>query len=212
MFRTSYSTVEAALVATYEIPRRERAAFRGRLGHLQRQGLFGARHMPGRGNAIDYGPDQFWRFVFACECFEFGLSRAMVLALVKSLWERRLRKIFQDAERAAETKPGANGENTDGYIILHMGGVRLMADAWLDATPNDNSCELRQLPDNVAMWMRMTPDDPAGLPPRALIVNLSMRLRAFHAALVAAHDLSEPVPPMTAEEKRRIKAVLNRKK
>jgi hypothetical protein len=211
MFRTSYSTVKAALVATYRIPRKAHAAFHGRLGHLQRQGLFGARHMPGRGNAIAYGPDQFWRLIFACECFEFGLSRATVLALVNSLWERRLCKVFRVAESAAMTEPGANGENTGGDIILHMGGVRLMTDAWSDAVPNVNSCELRKLPDSVAMWMRMTPRDPTGLPPRALVVNLSMRLRTFHEALVAAHNLSEPVPAMTAEEERRLKAVLQKK-
>jgi hypothetical protein len=34
------------------------------------------------------------------------------------------------------------------------------------------------------MWMR-THDDP--LPPRALAVNLSDRLRRFHAALAAVH-------------------------
>jgi hypothetical protein len=214
MFQTSFSTVEAALVATYKVPRKARAAFRGRLGHLQRQGLFGARHMPGKGNPISYGPDQFHRLIFACEGFEFGLSRAVVLALTKSLWERRLRKIFEDAETALmiEPEPNANGENIGGDIILHMGGVRLMTDAWSDAVPNVNSCELRKLPDHIVMWMRMTPNDSAGLPPRALVVNLSMRLRAFHAALVAAHDLSEPVPPMSAEEERRLKAVLQRKK
>jgi len=61
------------------------------------------------------------------------------------------------------------------------------------AVPNVNSCPLSKLPDHMAMWMSMRPDDPSGLPPRALVTNLSMRLRAFHAALVIAHDLREPV-------------------
>jgi hypothetical protein len=30
------------------------------------------------------------------------------------------------------------------------------------------------------MWMSMRPDDPSGLPPRVIVTNLSMRLRAFH--------------------------------
>jgi hypothetical protein len=47
----------------------------------------------------------------------------------------------------------------------------------------------------------MAPDDPAGLPPRALVVNLSMRLRAFHAALAVEHDLKEPVEPLAAPPK-----------
>jgi hypothetical protein len=189
-----YSVVERALVGAYNVPRKALGAFRGRLGHLQRHGLFGARHMPGKGKALAYGPDQFHRLVFACEAFEFGLSRAVVIALVKSRWERRLRKIFQDAERAAMIKPDPdNPEKIGGDIILYMGGVRLMTDTWSSAVPNINSCELRTLPDHMAAWMRMTPDDPAGLPPRALVTNLSMRLRAFHTALADAHDLTEPV-------------------
>jgi hypothetical protein len=187
MFETNYSVVEAALVRAYRVPRNALGAFRGRLGHLQRHGLFGARHMPGKGKAISYGPDQFHRLVFACECFEFGLSRAVVLGLIETQWERRLRKIFQDAERAVMIEPGQNGENTGSDIIMHIGGVHLMTDTWSDAVPNANSCELRRLSDHMAAWMRMTPGDPAGLPPRALVVNLSMRLRAFHAALADAN-------------------------
>ena len=52
----------------------------------------------------------------------------------------------------------------------------------------------------------MLPDDPAGLPPRALVTNLSMRLRAFHTALSHAHDLTEPVARAEAR-KEEIEAV-----
>ena len=41
------------------------------------------------------------------------------------------------------------------------------------------------------------------LPPRALVTNLSMRLRAFHTALVAAADLREPVSAERTGRKRR---------
>src|SRR5262249_26460415 len=78
-------------------------------------------------------------------------------------------------------------------VILHMGGVHLMVDGWSDAVPNVNSCPLSKLSDNMLMWMSMRPDDPSGVPPRALVTNLSMRLRAFHTALSAAHDLRAPV-------------------
>ena len=177
----TYAQVERALVATYGVPREAQGAFRGKLGHLQRQGLLGAHHQPGKGNALAYTPDLMHRLLFACEALEFGLSRATVVALVDVLWSRRIRKIFEVAEKAAQIDPGPNGDNTGGDIILHMGGVMLMSDAWSKAVPNINSCELRKLPDHMAMWMRMTPDE--GLPPRALVVNLSMRLRAFHAAM-----------------------------
>jgi hypothetical protein len=42
-----------------------------------------------------------------------------------------------------------------------------------------------KLPDRIAQWMKMV--RPRDLPPRALMVNLSVRLRAFHEALSAAY-------------------------
>jgi len=182
-FECGYGAVEAALVQTYRIPAKSVGAFRSRLGALQKQKLFGARNMPGKGVALGYGPDQFHRLVFVCELFEFGIAPSVVLSLVKSLWERRLRKIFSDAEDAVIKHEDAGPDD----VILHMGGVHLMVDGWADAVPNVNSCPLSELPDNMAMWMSVRPDDPSGLPPRALVTNLSMRLRAFHAALAASY-------------------------
>src|SRR6516162_3959544 len=100
MFECGYGAVEAALVQTYRIPAMAVGAFRSRLGALQKAGLFGAESRPGKGVALRYGPDQFWRLIFVCELFEFGIAPSVVLSLVKSLWERRLRKIFMDAEDA----------------------------------------------------------------------------------------------------------------
>src|SRR5215471_15977750 len=177
-FKAHYSVVEGGLIATYRVPEKALGAFRGRLGHLQRRGLFGARHRPGRGVALTYRPDQLHRLIFACEALEFGFSPALILDLVKTLWVRKkphrgLRDIFERAEQAAMIDPGETGENTGQDIIMHMGGVRLLTDAWSNAVPNVNFCELHFLPDHMAMWMRMVPDDPAGLPPRALVTNLS---------------------------------------
>jgi hypothetical protein len=189
-FKASYSVVDGGLIAAYRVPEKALGAFRGRLGHLQRRGLFGARHRPGRGVALTYRADQLHRLIFACEALEFGFSPALILDLVKTLWVRKkplrgLRDIFESAEQAAMIDPGEHGENTGQDIIMHMGGVRLLTDPWSNAVPNVNSCELHRLPGEMAMWMRMTPNDPFGLPPRALVTNLSMRLRAFHTALAA---------------------------
>ena len=183
-FETSHSVVEAALARAYNVPDKAIGAFRARVGLLQKRGLFGAKNMPGRGKALSYGADQFHRLVFACELVEFGVAPSVVLDLIKARWERRIAEIFQRAEKAAMRDP------SDDDIVLHMGGVQLMAYALVDTVPNVNSCPLRKLPDNIRMWMTMEPDDPAGLPPRALIVNLSMRLRAFHRALVVSDKLS----------------------
>src|SRR5215468_3870814 len=74
MFETSYSVVEQALMRTYDIPDKALGAFRGRLGNLQKQGIFGPTNMPGRGRALIYTSDMQHRLIFACELFEFGVS------------------------------------------------------------------------------------------------------------------------------------------
>src|SRR5215208_5467710 len=104
MFETTYGPIEAALVRTYGIPDKAVGAFRGRLGNLQKQGLFGPANRPGRGSALRYGPDQMHRLIFACEMFEFGVSPAKVLTLIE-LWENGLRRIFERADKAAQHDP-----------------------------------------------------------------------------------------------------------
>jgi len=183
MFECGLAATEAALVQTYRIPAKAVGAFRSRLGALQKAGLFGSKNRPGKGVALRYGPDQFHRLIFVCELFEFGIAPSVVLSLVKSLWGRRLQEIFSDAEDAVVKHEDAGPDD----VILHMGGVHLMVDGFSDAVPNVNSCLLSELPGNVAMWMSIKPDDPSRLPPRALVTNLSMRLRAFHTALGPAY-------------------------
>lgn len=159
----------------YSVPAKELGAFRGRLGHLQKQGLLGSRNRPGKGQALVYGPDQFHRFIFACECFELGFSRATVIDLVAQQWERRLRQIFKDAEDAAMREPGPND------TILVMSGIHMLS----APVPNIDTCQLGKLIGRMHTWMRMGVDDP--LPARAIIVNLSARLRTFHRALADLH-------------------------
>jgi len=180
-FDVGYAAVERALVETHRIPRKAVGAFRGRLGALQKGGLFGAKNMPGKGKALRYRPDLLHRVIFACELLEFGFSPAVILSVVKSAWDRRLRRIFQDAESAALRDPGPSD------VVIFMGGVHLMGDAFTASMPAINSCVLGKLPDHIRMLMSMTPDDQAGVPPRALVSNLTMRLRAFHNALAASY-------------------------
>ena len=192
MFVTGYGHVEAALVRAYDIPDKAVGAFRGRLGNLQKRGLLGSKNMPGRGAALRYGPDQFHRLIFACDLFEFGIGPATVLALVDALWENRIAPIFEKAERAVERNPNPTPDD----IVIHFGGVHLMTDSWSDAVPNVNSCTLAKLPDHMRVWMDMGVG--GRLPARALIVNLSSRLRVFHKALSDTH-----FPEIEVEKKRR---------
>ena len=188
MFETSsYGPIVKALVEAHHIPREALGAFRGRLGALQKQGLLGPKNRPGKGVALRYTPDSLHRMVFACEMLEFGVAPSTVLSIVRDLWEPRLRKIFEAAEAAIAPKAGDPEDAWSKDIILHMGGIHLMVDGWLDAVPNVNSCPLHKLADQMKMWMSMRPDDPSGLPPRVIVTNLSMRLRAFHDAFAKSY-------------------------
>jgi hypothetical protein len=182
MFQARYAPIEAALVRAYRVPTDAVGAFRAKLTGLQKLALLGSENMPGKGKALTYGPDQLHRLVFACELFEFGIAPSVVLTLVKDVWEQRLRRIFQEAEKAAAHDPSLED------IIFYMGGVHLMTGvAWGKTIPNVNSCSLRKLPDHMLAWMKMSPGDSSGLPPRALMTNLSMRLRAFHEAFAETY-------------------------
>ena len=191
MFETSYGHVEAALVRAYGVTDKTVGAFRGRLGNLQKQGLLGPKNMPGRGAALRYGPDQFHRLIFACELFECGIGPATVLGLVLSVWENRIAAIFKKAEHAAQKQDHAGPDD----VVMHFGGISLMTASWSDVVPNINSCTLTKLPDRIRMWMEMGIGDR--LPARALTVNLSSRLRAFHTALADLHMVE-----IAAEKKR----------
>jgi hypothetical protein len=168
-FETSWKPLAAALVATFAVRKADTGKFLAKLTNAQRLGVLGIS--PGKGTALVYTPDLMHRLFFAAEAFELGLANATVVALVDSLWTRRLRKIFDAAEGAA-MRPASDDD-----IVLYMGGIRLMA----TAVPNINSCTRQQLPDHVASWMKMgAMDDPGGMPPRMIVVNLSARLRRFH--------------------------------
>jgi hypothetical protein len=143
---------------------------------------------------LRYGPDQFHRLIFACESLEFGVGPATVLTLVEALWESRLARIFEKAEKAAAKQDDPGPDD----IVMQLGGVHLMTTSWSDAVPNVNSCTLAKLPDHMRAWMGLGVDDR--LAARALTVNLSSRLRVFHRALADTHFAE------IAAEKKRMKA------
>jgi hypothetical protein len=184
MFTTSYGTVERALWAAYSVPETARASFRARLGHAQKAGIFGLEKQPGRGKTLPYDPDMVHRLQFYCEMAEFGVTPAEVLDLIEEAWDGKIRRIFDEAERTLiHCEPGLDD------VIMHLGGVHMLADGWAHTVPNVNWCPLRELPRFVRMWMEMKPEDPypSNLPPRAMIVNLSARLRTFHHAFADSH-------------------------
>jgi hypothetical protein len=195
-----YSPVETALVRTYGVRKRDIGRFRARLTFLQKGGLLGVS--PGKGKALRYTADLIHRLIFAAEMHEFGTPPQVVLETVADLWEPRIRRIFEQAETVAM----ASSEPSDNDIMMVLGSNSLMVGAWTStakALPNVNGFPLHKLDGNLKLLMHH--DDP---PPRAVVVNLSARLRRFHAALTTAHDLTEPVagpaaPPEPAKKRSR---------
>jgi hypothetical protein len=111
---------------------------------------------------------------------------------IAALWDRRIRSIFQRAEKSGPAGPQD--------IALVMGGISLTVGGWTStakALPNVNGFPLHALAANVDLLMRY--DDP---PPRALVVNLSARLRRFHEALDKHHLHEESKPTKPARKKR----------
>jgi hypothetical protein len=182
VLEASYSRVEGALVWTYGVHKRDFGRFRARITFLQKGGVLGVS--PGKGNALSYTPDLLHRLIFSMELAEVGVTPAATLGTVADLWERKIRGIFRRAEKAAMVPSGPNDE------IMMLGGISLMVGAWTStakALPNVNGFPLHKLAANIDLLMRYS--DPA---PRALVVNLSERLRTFHAALAATAESDHP--------------------
>jgi len=183
VFEVLYNRVEAALVRTYGVRRADLPRFRARITFLQKGGLLGVR--PGKGKAISYTPDLLHRLVFAMELSEVGVTPAATLTTVADLWDKSIRRHFEKAEQTVNAAPGPQD------VILTMGGVSLMVGGWtstMEAIPNVNGFPLRRLADKMDLLLRHA--DPA---PRAVVINISQRLRDFHAALAASAESSEAV-------------------
>jgi hypothetical protein len=122
-----------------------------------------------------------------------------ILETVADLWESRVRRIFERAENAAVAPPGPND------IVMMLGGISFTVGGWTStakALPNVNGFPLHRQAGNLDLLLRYS--DPA---PRAVVVNLSERLRAFHAAFAKSY-LDEAL----AERAGKIKSTRKRKR
>jgi hypothetical protein len=178
----AYGTVERALAIAYGIAEAVRpAGFRSMVANLQKLGALGAQARVGRGVALSYTPTEFHRLILALEFCEFGIPPATAVGLVSRYWEPTLKPIIDAAARPIGIVPDlVEGDD----IILCLCGVGFRtAGLRGEAAPSVShieQCSLDQLPTAMKLWMAMTP-------PRALVVNLSARLRAFHSALVGTY-------------------------
>jgi hypothetical protein len=187
----SFASVEAALIAAYGVPPADQARFRSRLTHAQKSGVLGIN--PGKGRHLTYGPPEMHKLVLICELCELGLSPALQVEVIGELWEKRWREIFKRAEAAAMHAPGGHD------IVVIVIGASLMVEGWAGAVPNVNYCRRDELARRMDLAMR---GDDDALPPRALMTNLTARLRAFHNALAAVH-LKFEQPPIETDSVQR---------
>jgi hypothetical protein len=189
----SYGTVERAVAWSHAIPETARkAGFRSMLNNLQKLGVLGEAARVGRGTPLTYTPTELHRLVLGVELCELGLPPATAVGLVATYWDSKFKKICDDAE---SNNPAARGDqpiDPGDDTVIYLGGVALRTGSLKGSRsptiPNINSCKLRELPTHIVEWMKMDPaNNPVDLPPRALILNLSSRLRAFHRGLAAAY-------------------------
>jgi hypothetical protein len=190
------------------------------LSNLQKLGVLGEAARVGRGAPLAYTPTELHRLVVGLELCELGLPPATAVALVGTYWDSKLKKICDEAERNNPAVHGGQPIDPGDDTIIYLGGVSLrtgsLKGARSPSIPNINTCKLRELPTHIVTWMEMDPDDnPADLPPRALLLNLSARLRAFHRGLAAAHMIElqseRAAGSIKARPDRRARGTRNRK-
>jgi hypothetical protein len=180
-FTADYWQVEHALAQTFAIAASNLPKFRSRIGELQRGGLFGAKNQPGKGAKLVYGPEQFHRLVFAISMAQFGLAPTVILRLVRDYWTTHLDAMFWDATRMFGRSDENSAQDDDIVLVL---GIRIVSEGAAEAIPTINSCTLRKLPARVELTLQ--DDEPR------LVINLTERMRKFHAALRAVHLTKEP--------------------
>ena len=183
----TYGAIERALAAAYGIPDSDReTGFRGWVTNLQKLGVLGEAARVGRGAALNYTPDEWHRLLFALELSEVGVTPAVAVALIEVFWERQLKEIFRKAEKTVE-----RDEPVDEDVIIILAGVSLRSGAWTSpkgskfpGVPNVIDIRMKHLRHEAERWMRREYDVPGTPPARALMMNLSLRLRLFHQALI----------------------------
>jgi hypothetical protein len=181
----SYGVVEAALGGLYGINSddQRRSDFRARINLFQRANVLGVR--VGKGQRLSYSVPQIERWFCCLELAELGISPTTAARLVIDEWAQ-FAPIFRAAQRTVIYDP------SDSDVVLLLPGVHVMSGSWapgggFPGVPIIRHCTVRDLPKRIAQYMQLGHDDPAGLVPRILAVNLSTRLRSLHAALAPAY-------------------------
>ena len=182
-FTVSFATVERALLRMHEVKPQHEDAWRSRINFLRREGLLGER--PGSGRRIGYHTaEQLPKLVLALEMAQAAIVPQAILSLVREHWDKRLKGIFGEAGEALVH------ETSD--VLLLLAGITAMVERE-GAIPVIKATTADKLD-----VLRMALDD-GSVPGRALVINVTGRLRRFHEALSNIH----PQPEDYALDKRR---------
>jgi hypothetical protein len=190
-FTVSFATVEKALMLMHGVERKHEEAWRSRINFLRREGVLGEH--PGSGRRIGYHTaDQLPKLLLALELSQAAVAPQTILALIATSWDGRLKKIFDEAEDARDR------ETSDVWLLL--AGITEMVE-------RDGSIPvIAATTANKVDILRMALDD-SKVPGRAIVINVTARLRRFHEALIKVY----PQPEDHALDRRREKAVAETK-
>jgi hypothetical protein len=174
----SFERAAAAIFRASEDAIRQ-SDFRARLNLLTRAGVLGPDAKVGKGQRLTYRVEQIERLLCCLELAELGVSPTTAAKVVMDQWANRFAPAFRAAQRTMIHDPGM--DDVVLYLSAHVMSSNWAPEAGFPGFPTINHCTLRKLPDKVMDAMGV---DGA---PRILAVNLSRRLRAFHAALAKSH-------------------------
>jgi hypothetical protein len=135
---------------------------------------------PGKGTAIAYGPAEMERLIFALETSEIGLSPATVANLIETQWHR-LEPIFRDAQRSVMN------DASDADIVLTIVAPCFATGPWLAPDNPPMPAFGKTTIGDLGAHMRLVLGHSTP-PPRLIAINLSTRMRDFHAALIVASE------------------------
>jgi hypothetical protein len=185
-FTVSFATVEKALLKMHDVKPQHEEAWRSRINFLRREGVLGER--PGSGRRIGYHTiTNFLKLLLALELAQAAVAPRVALSLIATSWDDRLHGVFQQANEALV-------RGTSDVVLLLAGITQMVqrdgAIPVIEATTADKLDVLRTMLNDKLV------------PSRALVINLTARLRRFHDALVEIY----PQPEDHALDRRREKA------
>ena len=144
---------------------------------------------PGSGRRIGYHTaDHLPKLLLALELAQAAVAPQVALSLIATSWDDRLQPLFQEANEAL-----VRGTSD---VLLLLAGITEMVerDGAIPVIANNEGGQARRVANGA--------ETITSVPGRALVINLTARLRRFHEALIEIY----PQPEDHALDRRREKA------